>query len=76
MQWATPANEEESCAELPECPTSLLCPHSKECLIEEWLCDGYKDCKDGTDEKVGWAAGVSRGLSGGVGEVWGSPCPS
>lgn len=36
----------------PVCTTKHRCMQSKECLVQEWICDGDQDCKDGTDEKV------------------------
>ncbi|XP_048099723.1 very low-density lipoprotein receptor isoform X2 [Alosa alosa] len=44
-------SDEESCAQPAPCSTDLRCPHSQECLLENWLCDGEQDCKDETDEK-------------------------
>ncbi|XP_057176293.1 very low-density lipoprotein receptor isoform X3 [Triplophysa rosa] len=44
-------SDEENCAEPPPCGTQRRCPHSHECLLDEWMCDGETDCKDGTDEK-------------------------
>ncbi|XP_073717280.1 vitellogenin receptor Yl [Misgurnus anguillicaudatus] len=44
-------SDEENCAEPPPCSTQRRCPHSQECLLDEWMCDGETDCKDGTDEK-------------------------
>lgn len=45
-------SDEEGCTNAPACTTKHRCPHSKECLLQEWICDGDLDCRDGTDEKV------------------------
>ncbi|XP_063051835.1 low-density lipoprotein receptor-related protein 2 isoform X2 [Engraulis encrasicolus] len=54
-------SDEERCMEPPPCATNTRCPHSHECLLEDWLCDGDQDCKDESDEKNCEAVEVACG---------------
>lgn len=56
-------SDEERCTNASVCTTKHRCPQSKECLVQEWICDGDQDCKDGTDEKVD-VCGNSTNLMG------------
>ncbi|XP_016314366.1 low-density lipoprotein receptor-related protein 2 isoform X1 [Sinocyclocheilus anshuiensis] len=44
-------SDEKGCPQPPHCPVEQRCPHTHECLLNEWLCDGDQDCSDGSDER-------------------------
>lgn len=50
-----------------KCPTGyFLCEASEECIPHTFLCDGLKDCSDGTDESEDYcAAPIEYRLAGG-----------
>ena len=33
------------------CTTGFFCNSSQECIPQKYLCNGDKDCEDGTDEE-------------------------
>lgn len=39
-------------------PEAYQCPSTNVCVPRRWLCDGDKDCQDGSDESV--QAGCSK----------------
>ncbi|TRZ00822.1 hypothetical protein DNTS_026704 [Danionella cerebrum] len=44
-------SDEKGCPQPPHCPVNLRCPHTHQCLLNEWFCDGEQDCSDGFDER-------------------------
>ncbi|XP_051875801.1 very low-density lipoprotein receptor-like [Pristis pectinata] len=47
-------SDEHNCIKpkkVPCQPGEIMCPVSKECIINEWWCDDYIDCGDGMDEQ-------------------------
>lgn len=58
--WGEVVQGLSSCQRARGCPAPHACP-SGESIPETYLCDGYPDCEDGSDERVGCVAELTCG---------------